>query len=196
MDALLEVEIAVARVPLAIDELTVGERVQLDRLSTACRRREWLTGRRALRFLLCRLGLPPDTSAVAFPNACLSLSHSAGVAVAAGVARRDVVGVGVDLETRPSFRPSAARFFLDDRERADAGSDPRDLVRLWTVKEALFKANVANAGTRLLDYSIGDVSAEHGRATGPPGCAPLRYLTTSTARGIVTIAVSQRGEPC
>lgn len=139
------------------------------------RRQDWLLGRAALK----AHGIG-DTSTVVFPNRCLSLTHSAGVAVAARC-DGDQAGVGVDLEAWRTIDPRAARFFLGPDERGD-------LLRLWTVKEALYKATPANAGAVLVDYRIDDPCALEGTAQDRNGRI-FEYLSRRRPEGWLTIAV-------
>jgi acyl carrier protein len=144
--------------------------------------------RRALRLLAGALGLPPEGHA--FPHPRLSLSHTCrqGVAAAAvGVA----AGIGVDLEHLRPADPRTARFFLRPHEEAwlrDVAS-PRDVahVRLWTVKEALFKADLGNATRMLRDYAIDDPAAATGLARGPDG---TRFTYTSIRRHDTMLTVA------
>ena len=162
-----------ARVPVAVDDLTPGERA---RLPDGLRRHDWLLGRAALKALL---GID-DTSTVTFPNRSVSLTHSAGVAVAA---RCDgpQAGLGVDLEGWQTLDPRTARLFLHPHEHGD-------LLRLWTVKEALFKATPANDGAVFLDYEVADPHALDGRASDRHG-RTFEYLSRSRPEGWLTLAV-------
>ncbi len=176
----MQVRLRTATVPLAIDELSAGERRVWDRLpDEGPRRTDWLLGRAALKPLLPGA----DTAAVAFPHRRLSLSHSGPMAVAVSVGGG--VGVGVDLETREGADPRTARFFLHDDQQA---RDPHDVLRLWTVKEALFKATPDNAGGRLFDYRVADARVETGTATNVAG-RTFRYASGLLDRHRLTVAV-------
>lgn len=165
-----DVSLAVATAPATV--LTAGE---LAAAPDGPRRHDWLLGRAALK----AHGIG-DTSTVAFPNRCLSLTHSAGVAVAARC-DGDQAGVGVDLEGWRTIDPRAARFFLRPNEQGD-------LLRLWTVKEALFKATPANAGAVLVDYEVEDPLTLEGTAHDRHGRA-FEYLSRRRREGWLTIAV-------
>jgi hypothetical protein len=165
-----DVSLAVATAPATV--LTAGE---LAAAPDGPRRHDWLLGRAALK----AHGIG-DTSTVAFPNRCLSLTHSAGVAVAARC-DGDQAGVGVDLEGWRTIDPRTARFFLKPNEQGD-------LLRLWTVKEALFKATPANAGAVLVDYEVDDPLAMEGTARDRHGRA-FEYLSRRRPEGWLTIAV-------
>ena len=158
--------------PAPVTTLTPGERAQLP---DGPRRHDWLLGRAALK----AHGIG-DTSTVTFPNRCLSLTHSAGIAVAARC-EGDQAGVGVDLEAWRTMDPRAARFFLRPEEQGD-------LLRLWTVKEALFKATPDNAGMALVDYALAHPEAHEGLATDRLG-RTFEYQSRRRPEGWLTIAV-------
>ncbi len=180
----MRVTLRTATVPLAIDELSDAERLVWDRLpEEGPRRTDWLRGRAALKPLVD----DADTAAVRFPHRRLSVSHSGPMAVAVSVGGG--AGVGVDLETRDGADPRAARFFLHDDEVV---SEPHELLRLWTVKEALFKATPANAGGRLLDYRVIDATVDAGTATDVAG-RTFRYASGLLDRHRLTVAVCLEG---
>ena len=158
--------------PAPVTTLTPGERAQLP---NGPRRHDWLLGRAALK----AHGIG-DTSSVAFPNRCLSLTHSAGIAVAARC-DGDQAGVGVDLEGWRRIDPRAARFFLRPDEKGD-------LLRLWTVKEALFKATPDNGGMALVDYELAEAAAHEGVAIDRHG-RTFEYRSRRRPEGWLTIAV-------
>ncbi|HEX7900199.1 MAG TPA: 4'-phosphopantetheinyl transferase superfamily protein [Planctomycetota bacterium] len=141
-----------AAAEVAVD-LAPGERTALDRLKAERRRDSWLRGRAALKALLGGI----DTSALRFPNAELSLTHTEDVAVA--VACEGAGGVGIDLEVRPPSE-RAARRFLSAAEFEAAGG-PDGWLRLWTVKEARFKADLRNQGRTILEYAAEDPRFRH-----------------------------------
>lgn len=181
------VELAVAREPAPISTLGPGEARFVATLSHPDARDTWLRGRAALKALV-----PGDTSTLAFPHPRLSLTHSAGTAVAVA-SPAPVAGIGVDFEPwRASVRPAMARFFLRLSEQ-DAARTPRSLVRLWTIKEALFKADPDNHQCVLLDFELSDPAARCGTATGPSGRV-LRYATADVVLGSLAVAVTMGGD--
>lgn len=173
------VALRTATTPATVGDLSSGEREQVEGRD-GLRRRDWLLGRAALKDLV----QGADTSGLRFPHRCFSLTHSVGVAVAAR-ADGDQAGLGVDYEGTQSIDPRTARFFIHENER-DAGVV--DLLRLWTVKEALFKATPDNEGAVLLDYEVAEVAAWAGGATDRQGRA-FRYVSGSWADGWLTVAV-------
>ncbi len=173
------VRLAGTRLPVPLGELSEAERAQIPE---GQRRRDWLLGRGALKALLGGA----DTAALSFPHRSLSLTHAGGLAVAAQV--RDVAavaGTGVDYESRRPTDRRTARFFLHEREETGC----EDLLRLWTVKEALFKATPENEHAVLLDYHLDDPLVLAGEAVGSAG-QRFRYASTYVEDGWVTVAVS------
>ena len=170
-------DLAVATSPVAVAHLTAGE---LARLPGGLRRHDWLLGRAALKALL---GIA-DTSSVAFPNRTVSLTHSAGVAVAAGCDGPQA-GLGVDLEGWQKIDARTARFYLHAHEQGD-------LLRLWTVKEALFKATPDNATAVFLDYEVDDPHAVAGGARDRHG-RTFEYESRRRPEGWLTLATSLGG---
>lgn len=166
---------AVSR-PAPVAGLSRGERAQLPR--PARRRHEWLLGRAALKQVLDG----GDTSGVRFPARCLSLTHSAGRAVAASC-RGTQVGLGVDYEGSHPVDPRAARFFLQEHER-----DSADLLRLWTVKEALYKATPGNGRVAFVDYGVADPEGLAGVAVDRFE-RDFRYASAPVPGGWLTVAV-------
>ena len=168
--------------PLAEAALSEGEREIWDRLAEGPRRRDWLLGRAALRQLLGGA----DTSPVTFPHPNLSLTHAAGVAVAAG-SRGSCIGLGVDFEGCRTTDPRTARFYLSQREqdRMETGDDP---LRIWTIKEALYKATPDNAEGGLLDYELAEPAATRGTACDRRSNA-FRYVSGFFRRGWLAVAI-------
>ncbi|MEV5510659.1 4'-phosphopantetheinyl transferase superfamily protein [Streptomyces orinoci] len=185
------------RRPLAVDTLTRRERERLAAVPPRARR-QWLISRHALKVLLGLLGLPPDTTAHTFPHWRLSLSHTDGAAVAAGTAMTHQHGLGVDLEADRTAPVDTSRFFLDPRERSWLDSLPQDAraahrLRLWTVKEALFKADPLNHRTVLPDYITADPAARCGRARARPHPGTLfGYSSARLHQGHLSFAVAIR----
>ncbi|BFU44885.1 4'-phosphopantetheinyl transferase family protein [Krasilnikovia sp. MM14-A1004] len=165
----------------------------------AARRTERQVGRAALRRVADRLGERVDTDRLVLPHPRLTLTHSHGVAVAVG-ARGASTGIGVDLEAVRPVNPGIARLFLTAAERtrlgaaAPAGSaapatSPDVLLRLWTVKEAVFKADTGNAGRILADYELCRPAAWSGHAT--RGGSRFRYRTVQLPGHLVSVAVHE-----
>jgi acyl carrier protein len=139
------------------------------------------------RSALGLLGPPADR--YAFPHPRVSLSHTTATAAAA-VAIGPAAGIGVDVERPRPADPRTARFFLRPREQAWLGRHPDRAVehlRLWTVKEALFKADLANADRTLRDFATDDPAARTGLAAGPDGG---RFVYTTVRRADLILSVA------
>lgn len=198
----VRLRLAAADAPIPPSALTAVGRARWHALRARPGRRDWLLGRAALRELVGVLGVGEDPSALAFPHPRLSLTHAGGLALAVGVEAPGpgpdghVVGVGIDFEpARSSVDPRLDRFFLDGVEQAwvDGLGEPEASaarLRLWTVKEALFKANPVNAGTVLAAYRPPSPAARHGPAAGPcPPATALAYAAVDLAAGSLAVAV-------
>lgn len=177
-------------------QLSAGEIERFTELKTAPRRRSWLRGRHALKRLLVRMGESDDTSGISFPHRRLSLTHAASYAVAAGAGSGcTLAGIGVDLELDRAPHPRSARFFLTAAEQAWVGdlpenAQPVQLLRLWTVKEALLKSDPDNFSCMLYDYALDAVGAQIGNARRVGNdTVRIRYLCVETNRGFLTVAV-------
>jgi 4'-phosphopantetheinyl transferase EntD len=176
----------------------------------------WLRGRAALKRVLARLGESSDTGELCFPHGRLSLTHSGQYAVAvaaagsagpcalprrsAGAAGAELppravpvtFGLGVDLEIGRAVSAEAARFFLSAAEREGlASASGSELLRLWTVKEAVFKADLRNHGCGMLDYQLADAGAVAGLAyaRAEPDAA-IRYASIEVSGGFLSAAVA------
>jgi len=175
--------IAVAHDAHQVADLTPGEVARWRSLGSTAARQDWLLGRAALKSLLPG----HDTSQLSFPHPAMSLTHAGGLAVATRTDVR-VGGLGVDFEpwrNRPD--PRMAHFFLRLSERS-AVVAPRALLRLWTIKEALYKAMPDNSGCVLLDIELVDPAAPVGCAVGPRG-ERLRYAGLDLGPGHLAVAV-------
>lgn len=188
----LDLRVVIAPAGLDPAVLTPGESLQLAKLVHAPRRAVWLLGRAALKNLLAQLDLPDDTSGLAFPHPRLSLSHSEGCAIAIGTRDERIDGLGVDLELRAGPRPEAMRFFLAPREREWIQAVPERserLLRLWTIKEALYKSYAANRDTSFRDYVLADPAADTGRAAlATKHRAQFTYASFAVDGGVLSIA--------
>lgn len=178
------VRVSSATRPLPLAALIGGEGALWRGLSSEQRQRDWLLGRAALKALTAE---GADTSQLAFPHPRLSLTHADGLAFAVRT-DSDVAGTGIDFEPLgKAVDPRVARFFLRPVEVAEAGGADC-LVRLWTVKEALYKATPDNADVVLVDYRLADAKAALGTALGP-GDEEMRYASVMVEAGVVTVAV-------
>jgi 4'-phosphopantetheinyl transferase EntD len=130
----------------ATEHLHPAERELLSGMP-ASRHPDFVRGRRAAAHALTLLGragaVVRDGSAQLFPAGVRgSISHCRGIAGAgAATVRRDVVGVGVDVERvgRLSRRTASLVCTPGERTRLDSG-DPAVLATVFSMKEAVYKA--------------------------------------------------------
>ena len=193
-------KVAISSEAVAVDRLTPKEQLHLGELATSPRKLSWLKGRSALKRLLSSLGEDEDTEGIGFPNPRFSLTHSGDFAVALGTASAKLRGIGVDLEVNRPVRSETARFFLGEPELAWAMGFDDELrmkvfVRLWTIKEALFKSDPRNLERWFTDYRIEAPAAVTGRAFVLGDEAQgFRYFCFEIEEGYLSVAVLPRSK--
>jgi hypothetical protein len=162
------------------------------------RARDRRRGRVALGELLARLGRSDGVESLRFPHPELSLSHSGDWAIAAGC-EAGGAGIGIDLEFSRPMDVRAARFYLLPHEIAHVQALPSrrrndERLRLWTIKEAVFKACAGNAGRLLLDFGLDVPAALAGTARRVDGVAfSARYGSIDIGDGWLAIALATTG---
>ncbi len=213
--------ISVSKDTLKPEQLNENEKEIFAGWKNEARRKFWLKGRRALRNVLAKeaslSGACDQGAGSVFPNPYLSLSHSGEYAIAAA-APGSGRGVGVDIEEERPVRKKMLRFFLSteeqrsllamadrsmaDQERADQESAPEhpepsesdlsdEILRLWTVKEALFKSDLCNKSKTLLSYEIENPQKYSGFAAfASAGDAGRKFKYCSLKAGAYFISVS------
>jgi len=199
--------VSIRKEPLSETSLSSAERLILSKFSHPVKQRTWLTGRAALKQILLRMGMNPDSSQIEFPHNRISLSHSGDYAVAIASPDKSVFGLGVDLETASGINPKSVRFFLSAAENQSLTQrevSTSNLVQLWTVKEAIFKSDMDNQHRLLSDYQIIDWPDRNcpGRAMRclqlchgisrdglPDQAAPFRFCLSDTPIGQMAIAI-------
>lgn len=188
-----QVSVAVAQEPIPLTSLTLAELKILESFKGEFRKHVWRTGRNALKCLLEALKSPIDTANLQFPHPYISLTHCAGMAVA--VATNHSLGIGVDYQANSSIKPESGRFFLTNSEKNWLSQQSEEgqslnLLRLWTIKEALFKADLNNVSSRYFDFETETPgSCEHGKAW--QGQVRYNYATLPWNKGFLSIAVRQ-----
>lgn len=182
--------------PLPLSQLSLNERKVYNSFFTQSRQADWLKGRNALKALLLKKGQSTDTQRLSFPNQALSLTHNNGMAIA--IAMDGVSGVGVDFEAWHRVKPQMARWFLTTTEQSwlSTLSEQKfdyEFVRLWTVKEALFKAAMNNEQLALIDFQLDKPSAMTGIAAVKHHPSwQFRYKCIVNNTGALCVAFSQR----
>lgn len=179
--------------PAPLETLERAEREAAERMGGRARA-QYLRGRAALKACLRQLGVDSDTTLLQMPHRQVSLTHAAGAAVAAYTRAARVIGVGVDFEPHGPIAGRLARFFLTERELATRIAEPEhgdQLLRLWTVKEALYKATHDNEHFTVRDYECHDAWRWEGSASllSRPEIA-FRYVTMTAMDGYLSVAVA------
>ena len=137
------------------DWLSDNERARMLRFGSDTLRTRYLMGRASLRWVLAQtIGVAPEAVMIErgrrgrpqlaeMTDIDFNVSHTAEVALI-GVSREARIGVDIERADRVIQSSGLARKFLTDRERAalPASDDAirRQILRLWTCKEALAKA--------------------------------------------------------
>jgi len=189
----IETAIAVCETPCSETELSDCEKERFLNLGSAARKLSWLRGRAALKQLLQYYGEKKDTSRVVFPNPNYSLTHSGRYAIAAGC-KNPNQGIGIDYEVDRYPRNEAMRFFLtsdemDSINNLSESSKKNHLLRLWTVKEALFKSNLENSNTWYTEYVLKNPLDIVGEAFWPVSDKQFRYASVKTEKGYISMAI-------
>jgi 4'-phosphopantetheinyl transferase EntD len=195
----LPLVLSIAVDPLPINELSDGEQ----QVFSTSRHPKWqastLLGRNALKQTLRKLRLPSDTSKLSFPHKQLSLSHCGDVAIAVG--SKSTQGLGIDILNNRIPRAGSERFYLTEDEKQWLAQQSKNQAdsdnathrqRLWTMKEALFKANLNNANHRLYtSYQINTPLENTGTATDAANQS-YRYATWQDGSLVITVAVANQ----
>jgi 4'-phosphopantetheinyl transferase EntD len=194
----VSLRVAMSMEAARVEQLTAREQLHLETLGNDRRLMSWLTGRAALKSLLASLGDPAETMEIEFPHRRYSLTHSGNYSVAVGSSSDQLIGIGVDLEVHRPVRRETARVFLDEREQAWLEACPetsitKQLLRLWTVKESLFKSDPENGKRWFSDYRIQTPSAQSGLAyLKDASSAEFRYASFEFDEGFLSAAVHKR----
>ena len=155
------------------------------------RRQEWSCGRHALLQVMRDVGDGADPDELDFPHKRYSLTHSQGKAIAIADADGQLAGIGIDYEAMRQMKRGVERFFLTDDERLGlqaTGDDDARLLRLWTIKEALFKADPANGQRLLKDYRLQQAMKMHGSVSLHGSI--FHYICMEVDGGFISVAIS------
>ena len=131
---------------------------EIEALKHARQNESYLRGRTALKTILRRLEMNVTVDSLKFPHKQISLTHSGDCAVAVGTAE-PVLGIGIDFEMMKPVKSAMSRFFLTKSEliwidEISVSEQATELLRLWTVKEALFKSDPENRNRTLKSYCL------------------------------------------
>lgn len=204
--------------------LTDEEKNSFTAMKHERRRSSWLKGRAALKSISLRTGWQKmisgnpapkpvldhqvfskeqlqsvDTAQIKMPHARVSLTHSDRIAIAA-LTLDSSRGIGVDLEGGRPVQLASARFFLSEDEQCWLNDlmvihQPEALLRLWTVKEALFKADLNNEGKTLSQYVLVNPESENGMAMTAEWPEPryFKYCSIKVDEYWLTVALPAEG---
>lgn len=146
-----------------------------------------------------------DCGQLKLPHSNLSITHSGnrtlGVDIRTNQDDCDLVGTGIDYEVARKVNPRTARFFLQPSElnwleKTNKSHRNFHLLRLWTIKEALFKSDITNkVCSRFLGQYETDNPQELSGTAHHPALPDIRffYATTDLDDGLVSLAVAVRG---
>jgi phosphopantetheinyl transferase len=149
-------QFALSDTELATAELTDLEKRIYRQFTAEQRQESWLKGRNALSQIV----QSHERQEICFPNKMVSVSHSGGLALA--FKATGFAGVGVDLQEERPFKAGLQTRFLQECELQF--TNKLKTLQLWSIKEAVFKANFGNSGTYLKNYQITGFTHESGQA--------------------------------
>jgi len=175
---------AVANIPLSLACLKLSKDItQLDRT--------WRGRRKALGQLINELHLGPSNKVenMIFPQQQLSLTHSGRWSIAAGTSSIKVLGIGIDFEVSKDMDQATTRLFMNQRERNRLVDNTSLALRLWSIKEAIFKSDPDNHEYRVWDYELCNPSLHTGRAFRASSNKKFRYISLRLLEGVLAIAV-------
>ncbi len=158
------------------------------------------TGRDAVAIALRAGGRETETVA-SWPCSYASLTHSRDVAIAIALPLHiRAIGIGIDLEHDRPMKPDMARLICGAHERAWLESLPKDrrdaeLLRLWTAKEALYKADPTQGDAIIAEYTLASPGDEV--TTGGRRESVHRATVTSLRHpgAVVSVALCLSGDP-
>ncbi|MBT4762355.1 MAG: 4'-phosphopantetheinyl transferase superfamily protein [Bdellovibrionaceae bacterium] len=129
-------------------------------IAPLAKKKSWLNSRCALKKGFDSLQINSKILDLKFPSPTCSLTHSKDFSLAAFTLDNENKGIGVDLEFDRSPKLNGAKFFLTNEE-LEAYNHVEDLnkkkelyLKIWTIKEACFKAFPHNKNKRLKDFPL------------------------------------------
>ncbi len=126
-----------------------------------------------------------------FPMRTLSLCHSDNKGFSAQAIDKKIKGIGIDFEPNHTLNPKHMALYTSKREQRL--SKPSSATRLWTVKEAMHKANHQNHKIGWLSaYQLKTPNQWSGRAylSKPGSHKQYRYSSLNTFGGVLTLAIA------
>ncbi len=208
LQALVADGVVVAAADIDDDETVHVDEAVVIQDAVAKRRREFAAGRRAARAALRAAGLalpgpllPDDDRVPRWPTGVTgSITHAAGVALAAVARTATTRAIGIDVEDDAPLPYEVLSLVLTERERA-AGTTTRTTTTTTTpssrddaklrfcIKESVYKC-VFPLARMTFDFLDVDVDADAGQDEGgfsaqvnKPGASPVQVVRGRWARG-------------
>ncbi|HVK98695.1 MAG TPA: 4'-phosphopantetheinyl transferase superfamily protein, partial [Dongiaceae bacterium] len=148
------------------------------------------SGTRLLRQARQWLDRTPQSTIVS-AQADHSLTHAGQQAFALALRQSSYRGVGLDFEPWRPLDERHRRLMLSRREDALLGAaSSRDLLRIWTVKEALFKADRGGQQRWVIAYELDHPARRSGTARVRAGgrVRRFRYISIEVPGGMLSAA--------
>lgn len=120
-----------------------------------------------------------------------SVTHAGDSVFALAVKAGGIAGVGIDFEPWRVLDQRHQRLMLTAREAATLGqASARDLLRIWTVKEACFKADVNGQQRWVTSYALDHPARKSGTAQVRNGrrLHRFRYISMEVPGGMLSVA--------
>lgn len=120
-----------------------------------------------------------------------SLTHAGQSMFALAVRSGGFSGVGIDFEPWRPLDQRHQRLMLTARESVALGAaTARDLLRIWTVKEACFKADAGGQQRWVTAYALDNPAQKSGGARISRGrqVHRFRYISMEVPGGILSVA--------
>ena len=158
------------------------------------------TGPEALALALRAAERAPD-AAPSWPCPFASLTHSRAVAIAVAVPPEVcTVGIGIDLEHDRPVKPAMARLICGDDERAWLAALPAErqgaeVLRLWTAKEALYKADPAQGDAIVAEYMLAHPGASVTTGGRRGSDHPATVTSLRPPGAVLSVALQLSGDP-
>jgi phosphopantetheinyl transferase len=110
---------------------------------------------------------PRESLNLSFPNKNFSISHKKNFSVALYLKGDNFQGCGVDVEVPKRIPIKHWHFFMTPEEISKLNKksnlkSSQIASRIWTIKEALLKADMNNLGKFLKDYPLEDLMKTQG----------------------------------
>ena len=104
-------------------------------------------------------------------------------------------GIGIDFETDKYLDAASTRLFLSQRERMRLGANTSQALRIWSIKEAIFKSDPNNHHHRVWNYELLNPTSHYGRAF-RNGCnKTFHYFSLNLLEGVLAVSICTGRNP-